>query len=156
MSKIGKKGISPVIATLLIVALAIILIAIILLWARTWIGEKIEKFNQDIESSCEEIEYEAIISSTPSGYLLTIENKGNFGIYAFELKGDWNGDLKTRAYNIGVQKGNSVRQEISLADFGESSEPDRLEIYPLLLGKIKGKSINKAYACLSKTRELSL
>lgn len=152
-----KKGLAPVIATILIILLTIILLLIVFLWARTWLGEKMQKFNADIEGACEEIGYDASISSTPSGYSLTIENKGNVAIYGFELRGTWEGDQKVSAYNIPVQAASSVVQEINLADFeGANGEPEKLEIYPLLLGNIKGKNTNRAYACLNQIQELSL
>jgi flagellin-like protein len=156
MPRKEKRAVSPVIATVLIILMTVILVLIVFLWARTWLGEKIEKFDANIEQSCGEINYDASLSQIGGTYTLTIENKGNVNIFAFELRGTWGGNQKVRAYNIPVEKGNSVIQEISFSDFEETSNPDKLEIYPLLLGNVQGKNINRAYSCLSQIKTLSL
>ena len=45
---IKKRGLSPVIASVLLILLVLVLASIIFLWARGFIGEQIEKFGEPI------------------------------------------------------------------------------------------------------------
>ena len=45
MIKRGKKGLSPIIATVLLIVITLIIAMIIFLWAKNFIGEKTKKFN---------------------------------------------------------------------------------------------------------------
>ena len=45
----GKRGLSPVIASVLLIALVLVLASIIFMWARGFISEQIEKFGNPVE-----------------------------------------------------------------------------------------------------------
>ena len=77
-----KKGISPVIATVLLVALAIIFAIIIFIWAKSFIEENVLKNDEVVENSCDDVVFSA---STESGIALTVTNQGNVAI-SFAVK----------------------------------------------------------------------
>lgn len=81
---IKKKGVSPVIATLLLIAIALVLAVIIFLWARSFIGEGLEKEGRAIDKSCEDVVFNAEAFSIEGK--VWIENLGNVAIYGIEIK----------------------------------------------------------------------
>ncbi|MEM4271536.1 MAG: archaellin/type IV pilin N-terminal domain-containing protein [Candidatus Pacearchaeota archaeon] len=81
MNKVKRRGLSPVIATVLLVSLVVILGVVIFLWARSVIPEVIEKNGEAIENACAEVQFE--ISYV--GFSLSIENIGNIPIYGVEI-----------------------------------------------------------------------
>src|SRR3989344_5306278 len=94
-----RKGLSPVIATVLLIAIALIIALIIFLWARSFIGEKTQKFGSPIEDSCLKVEFVAEAISDGSGSAdVSIENRGSVAMYGFEVRSNEGGEL------IGVGK----------------------------------------------------
>ena len=59
LEKRDKKGVSPIIATVLLIAIVIVLAAIIFLWARAFLSEKAVKGDRAVEVSCGEVEFES-------------------------------------------------------------------------------------------------
>ena len=87
--KTAKRGVSPVIATVLLIGIVIVLSVIIFLWARAFVAEKAEKFGRAVELSCDEVNFEAGIFLSPApcdDYTLDIVNRGDVPIYGFEVK----------------------------------------------------------------------
>src|SRR3989344_3021484 len=82
----NKKALSPVITTVLLIAMVIILAAIIFLWAKFFLGEIIEKeiggVKKTAERFCPDVNFQASIS----GAELSIANRGNVPIYNINLK----------------------------------------------------------------------
>jgi flagellin-like protein len=54
-----KKGVSPVIATVLLVSIVIILGVIIFLWARGFVEESAQKGGRAVDMSCDDVNFEA-------------------------------------------------------------------------------------------------
>jgi len=69
---------SPVIATVLLIALVLVLAAIIFMWARGFISEQIEKFGTPIEDLCDSVDFDIEIVKVGLGYDFEI---GNFSLY---------------------------------------------------------------------------
>lgn len=127
MKKRGKKAVSPVITTVLLIALVVILAIIIFLWARSFIGEKIAKFDKPIESVCDEVKFRASIDGTD----LIIDNQGNVPIYAINIKKNSPGTSSIEEKIIDLDKGDSKKEEIGEIGFGVTS----ISIIPVLLGE---------------------
>ncbi|MBI2671600.1 hypothetical protein HYX16_01570 [Candidatus Woesearchaeota archaeon] len=83
--KINKKGISPLIATILLVGFVVVIGALVILWSRNFITEKAEKEGALAEKQleCENIGID--IKDAGSGFI-TVENNGNNKIDAFILR----------------------------------------------------------------------
>lgn len=146
-----KKGLSPVIATVLLTALAIILALIVFLWARGWISEQIEKNEKPISQVCDSVEFE-LYSKQEAGYLLvTIVNIGPVQIHSMDVKQEGKGAV-IQTYNITAAPGQpSSEIKIPLVE-----EVERVIFYPQLLGSVKGKKETKVSTCLNKGKTISI
>ncbi len=150
MILLKKRGLSPVIATMLLVALALVLAIIVFLWARSFVGETIQKQGREIEQSCEEVSFraEAFASGVDSGKL-SVVNIGTIPLYGVEVRkkqviGEIS-QVETFQNNM-VLSGETG--EISIAQFitdGEIAECDELIVVPVLLGETE--QYKKAYVC---------
>ncbi|MEK6927574.1 MAG: archaellin/type IV pilin N-terminal domain-containing protein [Nanoarchaeota archaeon] len=78
----NKKGLSPVIATVLLVSMAVIIAALIFMWAKGTIAERYLKFNEPVERSCENTNFD--IEILRDGNVSAV-NRGNVPIYGFKL-----------------------------------------------------------------------
>ena len=76
-----RKAVSPVVATVLLIALVLILAVIIYLWARAFLPEKIEKMGGPIEDMCPSVVF---IAEYDSG-VIRVRNDGNVPINGFEI-----------------------------------------------------------------------
>lgn len=77
-----KRGISPIIATILLIALVVIIGIIVFFWFRGLTQEAIVKFDKNIKLVCEDVSFE----SSYSDGTLFISNLGNVPIYDFDVK----------------------------------------------------------------------
>jgi flagellin-like protein len=140
----GKRGVSPVIATVLLVLIAIILATIIFFWAKTFIGEKTLKFDQAIESSCDDVIFDAAVVIDGDNANITIVNNGNVPIYGVEIsKRDLGSETKVGTLQQTISNGETgdipVPADLNLAS-GEE-----IVITPILIG-LQGET-KKAYPC---------
>lgn len=95
--RVQKRGISPVIATMLLVSIALVLAIIIFLWARAFLTERIQKDMgggpELIESFCKDVNFEAEAFSEDKSQsyvngrtFVRIVNRGNVPIHALEIR----------------------------------------------------------------------
>ncbi len=140
-----KKGVSPVIATVLLIAMVIVIALIIFLWFKSMIQEKITKFgDQNIQTVCEKVKFDA---SYDDGSLF-ISNTGNVPIYSLKIKMTGAGSHETKDIkdfpsaswpSIGLNQGGTFYGSIDLSSVKE------IEVIPVLIGMSdKGK---KSYTC---------
>ena len=132
-----KRGISPVVASVLLVLIVIVLAIIIFLWARGFIKEHVEKFNQPVEMSCESVSFSASIS----GESLYIINNGNVPIYAIDVKKNRKGGSEVIKEVISLSMGGATNRDIS-----PLSDVNSVLVVPILLGKTKSGNTNE-YTC---------
>jgi len=139
MSKIGKnkKGVSPVIATVLLIGMVVVLGLIVFLWFRGLTQETKTKFgDENIELACDKVQIEADYS----GGTLYISNSVQVPVYDFSVKqikegsyetddlsdlareGEWDDD-------VGLNGGGVFE---GIVDFGDA---DEIILIPILLGK---------------------
>jgi flagellin-like protein len=144
MRSIKRKGVSPVVATIILIAIVIVLALIIFLWARGFVAEKAQKFGRAVELSCDDVDMEVGIFSGDMGFELDVINRGNVPLYGFEIK-----DL-TNLGSVSIAKeilGNTidVGQSTSLPLENEVSGGDELLVVPVLLGETNSGKV--AYTC---------
>ncbi len=139
-----KKGVSPVIATILLVALVIIIALIVFFWMKGFTKEAITKSGgTNIELVCDDVQIDADYSNG----MLTISNLGNVPIYNFNIKSEFAGghetnDLETINSDFnGLSQGGIFSGEISLTE-----EPTKITLIPILLGVNKDGE-QKTQAC---------
>lgn len=144
--RLKKKGISPVVATTLLIAIVVIIALIIFLWFRTVIGDYGEKFGKNIELVCEEV----VLGASYSGGLLYVTNDGNIPVFKLNLKIESGGGYETTELNDivsdwpekGLKQGGAYSGNIG--SYVES--PDEILLMPILIG-ISDKGDKKTYAC---------
>ena len=144
MFKIGvsKKGLSPVIATVLLISLALVLALIIFIWARSVIKEKVEKFGETIESACDDVSFNAELESSGR---VNINNLGNVPLYGIEVRKRGLGLVKNLGagyFDNGLPKGAGKSVDIEL---GNPSVGEEFIIVPILLGETD--LYKKPYTC---------
>jgi flagellin-like protein len=157
--KTKKKGVSPVVSTILLIMIVIILALIILLWVTSFVREAItKKINTDekaVEQWCKEISITPELSDDSVQFGFT--NNGNVPIYKYELKLiEKTGDSKTIL--IDPPHGGSVNpgyssiidsEDSSISSLGINSysQYEKIKIIPFLLGKGKKSSGKIEFKC---------
>ena len=139
---VGKRGLSPVIASVLLILLVIVLAVIIFLWARGFLGERIEKFGQPIEEICSQVRFDASMDSEGN---LEILNLGDINIRSLEIKRfDNKGNSDSDQFRTAVDAGEAERQWVDVA-MESGSDVDKIVVYPILIGVTGGK--NNVFSC---------
>jgi len=143
----GRKGLSPVIASVLLILLVMVLAALIFLWARGFISEQIEKFGQSIENLCSSVDFEVqVVRGTAGAFALEIVNRGNIDIFNLNIKMYKGGNSEISKFKFGVGAGESLKKDIYLK-MRDNTLPDKIEVFPVLIGNVKGKHSNKVFTC---------
>lgn len=138
-----KKGLSPVITTILLVLLAIIISAIIWLWASTYIKETPLKFDvaTNEERPIQELCAKVSIQASSSGNDVLLNNLGSIPINKVQLKISDSLSSNVLEYETNLNSGDSKTISSSIDLSGK-----KIDIVPILLGKMKDGSINP-YPC---------
>ena len=131
------------IATILLVSLALVLAVIVFLWAKAFIPEAIEKEGRAIELSCEEVSFnaEAFVSDNQ----ISVENTGQIPIYGIEVrKKQFLGEISQAEPfpNSNILAGESAPVDLP-SGVGVG---DKLVLVPSLLG-VNNEGEHKSYPC---------
>ncbi len=150
-----KRGLSPIVATALLIVLVFVLAMIIFIWARSFIGEQIEKFGEPVDRACDRVNFEVDFFDDGSSYDQgEFVNLGDVPIYNFEIKKISGGNSETESFSILDDGGfilDAGSSKTGSFDFGgDISDPEEIIIYPRILGGVKGKKTSQAYTCLDK------
>jgi len=151
----GKKGLSPVIASVLLIMLVLVLAALIFLWARGFISEQVEKFGQPIANLCTSVDFAVELVRGNGADKLEVVNRGNVDIFYLDIKKYKQGNSETGKFKFSVDAGEARTEEIELVMEDETS-PEKITVYPALIGTVKGKSSNKAVVCNDQGKDIAL
>jgi flagellin-like protein len=147
-----KRGLSPIVATVLLIALAMILAMIIFLWARGWISEQIEKRGVPIESVCESVEIK-VDWRMEGSLFINIVNLGPIYLNSLEIRQEGTGSSVPSIWEIGVPPlGSSSNEKEIIITPGTK----KVIIYPQIMGNIRGKKDNKVTTCLNSGEVINL
>jgi flagellin-like protein len=134
-----KKGVSPMVSTVLLIMIVIIIAIIILIWGRGFIKEKLLKFNKPVENVCGDVSIKPFVNPDNS-YGFT--NTGNIPIYQIDLKITERGRSSVNRIEQSANPGSSV----ILGENYLEGDVEEIKIIPILLGKTSsGKQ--KEYTC---------
>ena len=136
ISKLSKKdkGISPVIATVLLVAMVVVIGLIIFLWFREITQESITKFEgTNIELVCNDVKFD----TSYSGGLLSVSNLGNVPIFGMKAKITGEGGYETKDLNdlssdwpeLGLNQGGTFSDSITF-----TGDTNKVLLIPVLIG----------------------
>lgn len=81
--KIKKRGISPVIASVLLVVIVLIIALIVFLWLKGITKEAVVKFDKNVELVCEDLVFDVKYTDLQK---LQVANNGNVPIYNLKIK----------------------------------------------------------------------
>lgn len=141
-----KRGISPVVATVLLVGIVIVIALILFLWFRNFKGETCTKFGgQNIELVCSDAEFFAEYSNNE----LYISNTGNVPIFGMKIRLDSIGSYETK--DISELSGNWPSSGLNQGgtfsgSIGSVSGVDSIILIPVLMGTC-GNEGEKTYMC---------
>ena len=139
-----KKGVAPIVATVLLIGITITLAIVVFAWTRGFVAEQIEKFGKSAEQVCDELSYDADIVSTGANlYDFYMTNRGNIPIYAIDIKKIGPGKSQIDRRTISIAAGQSTKESITL----ERSIYTSVLVMPVILGNARGTANKKAYAC---------
>lgn len=142
---INRRGVSPVVATILLIAITVVLAVIVFLWARGFIDESAEKRGEPVERACEDVDFVAGLFK--DGVLkLDIVNHGNIPIYGVELKKYGQDTILPSQYLDGtITAGESATITLD-SDFVSTLEVgDSILVVPIILGQTQEGKV--AHAC---------
>lgn len=131
----GKRGISPVVATVLLIAMVIVIGLIIFLWFRTFIEDEGTKFGKNIKLVCDDVEFEASYSAG----MLSIKNIGNVPVFGMKIKISEQGSYETKDLGsdfsvdwpeFGLNQGRTFSGDISSG----TGSADKITLIPVLIG----------------------
>lgn len=135
----NQRGLSPIVTTLLLVALTIGIIMIIFFWFKGMVLEGILKFGRNIELTCEDIDWEVEYSS--SSKILTIVNNGEIPIFAIDIKIEGDGNHKIKRINElnvgdswpknGLNGGGTFSGDVD----EDIENAEKIIVYPILVGE---------------------
>jgi len=143
-----KKGLSPIVATVLLIGLVVVLAGLVFFWARGFISEKIEKFGENVDDVCERVDFG--VELVEGNSILEVVNRGNVPIHNFEVKQFYSdGDSEIKAFpELMVGVGKSAREGVSFV----GGDIEEISLFPRILGSSGDE--NKPYTCLNSGRTI--
>ena len=147
--RLKKRGLSPVVATTLLIAIVVIIALIIFLWFRGIIGDYGEKFGKNIELVCEDV----VLSASYGGGMLYVTNDGSVPVFKLNLRIEGAGrgyetielnEIDSNWPETGLKQGGAYSGDLSShIDMDNTNE---VIIMPVLIGT-SDKGGKKTYAC---------
>lgn len=139
----NKRGVSPVVATILLIAIVIVIALIIFLWFKNMSQEAITKFDdKNIQLVCEDLRFQA--SYSPSINKLYIRNEGNVPIF----------QLKAKVYGEGSHYTETIKDDWPRTGLNQGGvyegdfivDGNRAVLIPVLVG-MTAKGTRASYSC---------
>ena len=132
----SNKGLSPVITTVLLIALVVVSTTIVFLWFRGMVEEGVTKFGKNIKLACDDVKFEAEYNDGT----INIVNNGNIAIFKVSLKISDGGNFETK--DITEISGGENWPKTGLAQGGvfsgniasEAKDSETITIIPVLIG----------------------
>lgn len=136
-----KRALSPVITTVLLILIVLILALLVFLWARGFLRERLSKFGDPIENSCDNVRIDA---SSPRANVIVITNTGNVPVYRFGFSKNNQAETDIEYSSVNETLIAGTTKEYTYSTSGVS----RIDITPVLLGKNDEGRV-KEYPCLN-------
>jgi len=140
-----KRGISPLIATVLLIGFVVALAALIMLWGGRFVREKAEKEGalSEKQLECENVEIDvASVDVRGRGSTISIENKKNKQVDGFIFRA-----IKKDGSSETIQKIEKL-ESLSVAEIDIEFVFDKLEVIPALRPEGRGAPL---VPCSSKS-----
>ena len=142
-----KKGITPIIATILLIAIVMVIASIVFFWFRSLVPETVTKYGKNIALVCEDVEFAKDYSSGT----LYIVNDGNVEIESLKIEIDRGAvghetvdisDLVSNWPENGLNKGETFSSAVDFTD------AEKIILFPVLVGNSEDGEVE--YECLEE------
>jgi flagellin-like protein len=149
-----RRGVSPVIATVLLIAIVVILATIVFIWGRSFLSESAVKGDRAASVSCGKVQMESEVIANPTlcgtSLQLQINNKGNVPIYGARVVEEITGeDSKNTVFDGPFSNLNSgtisVGRSAQICLTGTADSASTYKVIPKLLAKQGEQTI--AFTC---------
>lgn len=141
---LDKKGISPMIATVILIAMVLVIALMVFLWFKNMSKEAITKFNdKNIELVCNDVVFDASYTKNADGTgTVNLVNNGNVPLYGIKLNiytasgntpYEFNKETNPGVTPTGLDKGINQGGTFSTI-LTDVSGATKIVIYPVLLG----------------------
>lgn len=143
MIKLRKRGISPVIATVLLIVVAIALFLLIFFWLRGFQKEAILKYGTPVETVCNNVRYDVSYKND----ILQVTNTGSVVISkaAIFVVTPTKTELRANLTNI---------QPASSSTYGNLGICTKVKVVPYLMGQT-AKGAYREHACDKQARTIT-
>jgi flagellin-like protein len=138
-----KRGVSPVIASVLMILMVVMLATIVFFWAKGFIGEQIEKHGDNIDSYCDKASFKIVEHNGE----LEVKNEGDVDIHGFSFEMTLGGTTEVDYYSLSVEAGSSGSGFYGQFKLDNGQIADAVVAHPVLIGVVVGKNRNSAYTC---------
>ena len=148
----NKRGVSPVIANVLLISIVIVLAGIVFIWARGFVQEGIQKRGEPIDRACESTRFDAQIVNEQGSYVLEVNNKENVPLYGFKMKILGEGEaLIEQVTDQPIGLGESAKIQLTQDEvpslYNRPAYPFDVVVIPILLGTKKNGELPEPYSC---------
>lgn len=140
-----KKGLSPIITTVLLVVIALVLASVIFMWATGFFKEQISKSGQPIDTICKDMNLQVAVTGANE---LSINNQGDYPLYKITIRVSGSGTSNKEDKEVDILPGSSGVIISTLQLSGAT-----VEVIPILLGSDTQTGAVKEYSCLSSIVE---
>lgn len=154
MIKKERKGVSPVITTVLLVLIVLVLATLIIVWGTQFIPEKLSKFGASIEDGCSNVKLTATPSGEGANMMLALANTGDIHIYKIGVQTIGGSSSEIKTYDLGPNN-NGLKPGDTFSINVNAGSADKLEIVPIILGETEGKTIQE-FSCSGNSKVISL
>ena len=159
-----KRAISPIVATVILISIAIVLALVIWLFVKGFVSELVVKLGKPAATVCEEdvsIDASLEFDSSSAVKNVIVENNGNVPIAGFNLELERRGSAKRNYYPCAILQGQSSPTappciDNIASDFeGLESNCETATVIPVLLGTGQSSGKEKLSTCETKAVTLS-
>lgn len=147
-----KQALSPIITTVLLIAIALVLASLIFMWASGFWGEQVAKFVDGVEMPIEQACSDVLITGSISGgKSVSVINQGEIPVYKLRFLISGGGDSSKEDKEVNLAAGAST--SVALA---EDTTGKELKIIPVLLGTVvdDGEKTEE-YPCTNAAQEMT-
>ncbi len=152
MKRGKKKGISPVIATVLLIAMVVVIALIVFVWFRGMIGESATKMGKNIKLVCDDVEFDASYSTSSSK--LTVINRAAPPIFQLRIRLSGGGAYGTEEITAdthedpddeGLWEQMGLSQEGRFVGEFDVGSAEKITVFPVLIGE--SEDGRRTYVC---------
>jgi len=150
-----KRGVSPLVATVILVAIVIIIALLLWFWYNNFLEEQRDKAGIDLAMECSQNTELQIRSSscidTTEGYTITIElaNTGDSKLTGFVFVVNTVSSSVSKESSKVLDSGTSLTYTINIADAEISESPKEVEVIPIVSKGSEIKHCNEQTAFTS-------